>query len=78
MPKLDPALIPIEVIENKIFILWGHRVMLDRDLAELNGVPVKRLSEQVSNSDRFPGDFMFQLTLEEGRRSSFQGRKLRP
>jgi len=52
--------------------------MLDRDLAELNGVPVKRLSEQVSNSDRFPGDFMFQLTLEEGRRSSFQGRKLRP
>ncbi len=60
-------LIPIEVIENKILILRGHRVMLDRDLAELYGVPVKRLNEQVKrNSDRFPDDFMLQLTLEEG------------
>jgi hypothetical protein len=42
--------------------------MLDRDLAELFGVPVKRLNEQVKrNSDRFPDDFMFQLTLEEGK-----------
>ena len=42
--------------------------MLDRDLAELYGVPVKRLNEQVKrNSDRFPDDFMFQLTLEEGK-----------
>ena len=41
--------------------------MLDRDLAELYGVPVKRLNEQVKrNSDRFPDDFMLQLTLEEG------------
>ena len=47
-------LIPIEVIENKILILRGHRVMLDRDLAELYGVPVKRLNEQVKrNSDGF-------------------------
>lgn len=42
--------------------------MLDRDLAELYGVPVKRLNEQVKrNRDRFPDDFMFQLTLEEGK-----------
>ena len=68
MPKLDQALIPIEVIETRIIILRGHRVMLDRDLAELYGVPVKRLNEQVKrNSDRFPNDFMFQLTLEEGK-----------
>jgi hypothetical protein len=61
-------LIPIEVIENKILILRGYRVMLDRDLAALYGVPVKRLNEQVKrNSDRFPDDFMFQLTLEEGK-----------
>ena len=60
-------LIPIEVIENKIFILRGRRVMLDRDLAKLYGVEVKRLSEQVKrNWRRFPDDFMFQLTLEEG------------
>jgi hypothetical protein len=61
-------LVPIEVIENRILILRGRRVMLDRDLAELDGVPVKRLNEQVKrNSDRFPDDFMFQLTLEEGK-----------
>jgi hypothetical protein len=42
--------------------------MLDRDLAELFRVPVKRLNEQVKrNGDRFPDDFMFQLTLEEGK-----------
>ncbi|MGO9271285.1 MAG: ORF6N domain-containing protein [Terriglobia bacterium] len=68
MPRSDQELIPIEVIENRIFVLRGHRVMLDRDLAELYGVPVKRLNEQVKrNRDRFPDDFMFQLTLEEGK-----------
>jgi hypothetical protein len=68
MPKSDQGLIPIEVIENRILILRGHRVMLDRDLAELYGVPVKRLNEQAKrNRDRFPDDFMFQLTLEEGK-----------
>jgi hypothetical protein len=46
----------------------GHRVMLDRDLAELYGVPLKRLNGQVKrNWDRFPDDFMFQLTLAEGK-----------
>ena len=61
-------LIPIEAIERQIFVLRGHRVMLDRDLAELYGVELKRLNEQVKrNRERFPDDFMFRLTLEEGK-----------
>jgi hypothetical protein len=60
--------VPIEAIERRIVVLRGHRVMLDRDLPELYGVELKRLNEQVKrNQDRFPEDFMFQLTLEEGR-----------
>jgi hypothetical protein len=60
--------LPIETIERHILILRGHRVMLDRDLAEVYGVPLKRLNEQVKrNRDRFPDDFMFRLTLEEGK-----------
>jgi hypothetical protein len=62
------ALTPIEVIERRIFTLRGHRVLLDQDLAKLYGVQLKRLNEQVKrNRDRFPEDFMFQLTLEEGK-----------
>jgi len=68
MAKSNEALVALEVIEGRIFVLRGHRVMLDRDLAELYGVPVKRLNEQVKrNSDSFPDDFMFRLTLEEGK-----------
>ena len=69
MPGSDQGLmIPIEVIEGRIFILRGRRVMLDRYLADLYGVQVKRLNEQVKrNSERFPEDFMFQLTLDEGK-----------
>ncbi len=49
-------------------MLREHRVMLDRDLAELYGVALKRLNEHVKrNRERFPNDFMFQLTLEEGK-----------
>ncbi len=67
MPKLHLQPIPVEVIGSKILILRDRRVMLDRDLAALYGVPVKRLNEQVKrNSERFPDDFPFQLTLEEG------------
>jgi hypothetical protein len=59
-------LIPIERIESKILLIRGEKVMLDRDLAELYGVPTKRLNEQVRrNIKRFPEDFMFQLTKEE-------------
>lgn len=67
-PMSQRELVPIDVIESKIFVLRGHRVMLDRDLAELYGVETRALNQAVKrNSDRFPEDFMFQLTLEEGK-----------
>ncbi len=53
-------------ISSKILTLRGKQVMLDRDLAELYHVELKRLNEQVKrNSERFPDDFMFQLNKEE-------------
>ena len=55
-----------EQVEQKIYLIRGHKVMLANDLAALYGVPTKRLNEQVRrNVTRFPSDFMFQLTLEE-------------
>jgi ORF6N domain-containing protein len=57
-------------IESRIFVLRGHRVMLDADLAKLYGVPVKALNQAVKrNAGRFPADFMFQLRLEEAEAS---------
>ncbi len=54
------------IIISKIHIMRGHKVMLDEDLAELYEVPTKRINEQVKrNNDRFPEDFMFELTKEE-------------
>lgn len=59
-------IIPVEVIERKILLIRGEKVMLDADLAALYGVTTKRLNEQVKrNRERFPNDFMFQLTEEE-------------
>jgi len=56
----------VEQIESQIFLIRGQKVMLDEDLAALYGVETKRLNEQVRrNSERFPEDFMFQLTPEE-------------
>jgi phage regulator Rha-like protein len=53
-------------VEGRILFIRGHKVLLDSDLAELYGVGVKRLNEQVKrNPDRFPADFMFLLTAEE-------------
>lgn len=53
-------------IAQRIFTIRGQRVMLDADLAELFGVPTRRLNEQIKrNRERFPDDFMFQLTREE-------------
>ncbi len=53
-------------IESRILLLRGHKVMLDSELADLYQVSTKRLNEQVQrNRERFPGDFMFQLTPEE-------------
>lgn len=60
------ALIPIEVIEKKILLIRGNKVMLDSDLAELYGVEVKQLKRQAKrNIARFPVDFMFQLSKKE-------------
>ena len=59
-------LIPQEVVERRILLIRGQKVMLDRDLAELYGVTTAQLTRQVRrNIDRFPGDFMFQLTKKE-------------
>jgi hypothetical protein len=59
-------LIPDERIEQRIFVIRGHKVMLDRDLAGLYGVPTKVLNQAVKrNINRFPKDFMFQLTEVE-------------
>ena len=57
---------PKKPIESLILTLRGQKVILDADLAGLYGVPTKRLNEQVKrNADRFPEDFLFQLTLRE-------------
>ncbi len=59
-------MLPDEVVINKILLIRGKKVMIDKDLAGLYGVTTKRLNEQVKrNSRRFPEDFMFQLTAEE-------------
>ncbi|MGE5296608.1 MAG: ORF6N domain-containing protein [Solirubrobacterales bacterium] len=63
------SIIPIQRAERLILLIRGQKVILDSDLAELCGVPTKRLNEQVRrNQGRFPSDFMFQLTLEEAER----------
>lgn len=59
-------IVPIELIEQKIFMIRGHKVMLDRDLANLYGVETRVLNQAVRrNIDRFPEDFMFSLTRQE-------------
>lgn len=63
---MSTELIPVERIETKILLLRGQKVMLDRDLAALYGVPTKFLKRAVTrNPDRFPGDFMFVLDVQE-------------
>ena len=60
------ALVPVEVISSKIYLMRGLKVMLDRDLAELYGVETKVLKQAVRrNIDRFPADFIFELTGDE-------------
>jgi hypothetical protein len=60
------ALIPQEIIEKRIFMIRGHRVMFDKDLAKLYKVPTKVLIQAVKrNKKRFPDDFMFQITSAE-------------
>ena len=60
------SLIPVDRIEKAIHLIRGERVMLDRDLAEMYGVPTKVFNQAVKrHKERFPSDFMFQLTKEE-------------
>ena len=78
MPTKQPikelkSSVPVEIIQNKIYLIRGQKVMFDRDLAELYDVLTKNLNKAVQrNLDRFPDDFMFQLTKEEAGRSRFQ------
>lgn len=66
MDKETGSIIPVERIHKSIFIIRGQKVLLDRDLAELYGVKTKVLNQAVKrNIERFPSDFMFQLTDKE-------------
>ncbi len=63
---MDSELKEFDDIKNKIHTIRGKQIMLDRDLAELYGVEVKRLNEQVKrNIEKFPSDFMFVLEEDE-------------
>ena len=56
----------VDDISNTVYIIRGQQVMLDQDLADIYGYEVKYLNRQVKrNAERFPEDFMFQLTKEE-------------
>ena len=60
--------VPVQLIERRIYLIRGQKVMIDFDLAELYGVTTSRLNEQVTrNRKRFPKDFMFRLTEEEAK-----------
>ncbi len=60
------SLVPVEIIERKILLIRGKKVILDADLAELYGVETKALKRSVKrNIDRFPEDFLIQITSEE-------------
>ena len=73
MSKNTPALIPLGSVTSKIYLIRGKRVMFDTDLAEIYGVLTKNLNKAVQrNKDRFPEDFMFQLTFEEAKSLRFQ------
>jgi len=60
------SLVPVELIEKKIYLIRGHKVMLDSDLAELYGVATKVFLQAVKrNLNRFPEDFILQLNYQE-------------
>ena len=59
-------IIPQEIVENKIYLIRGHKVMIDSDLASLYGVRTKNLNKAVKrNIERFPDDFMLKLSSDE-------------
>ncbi len=64
--NIQILVIPDERLIDRIFLIRGEKVMIDNDLAELYGIETRRLNEQVKrNIERFPDDFMFQLTAQE-------------
>ena len=66
MTVKDNALIPTERIAQSILLLRGQKVIIDADLADLYGVPTKALNQAVKrNQERFPEDFMFQMSADE-------------
>jgi hypothetical protein len=66
MPKRNGP--SIFSVESRILLLRPHKIILDQDLAELYDLPVKRLNQQVKrNQERFPSDFMFQLTAKSAK-----------
>ena len=70
---VKPELVPYERVESSIFVIRGHRVMLDGELAALYGVETRALIQAVKrNLGRFPEDFMFQISAEEAERSRSQ------
>ena len=65
-------MVDLQLIQSKIYEIRGHKVMIDRDLAELYQVETRVLNQAVKrNIDRFPEDFMFRLTKEEYLKSQF-------
>lgn len=86
MSKKGTSLLPVSRIENAIFLIRDNKVMLDQDLAALYGVETRVLVQAVKrNQDRFPEDFMFQLSKDEYANlksqiviSSWGGRRTRP
>ena len=68
-----PNVVPQEIIEQKIYLIRGKKVMMDKDLAVLYEIETRNLNKAVSrNLDRFPNDFMFQLSEEEFENLMFQ------
>ncbi len=62
----DQLPVPVELVERRIYLIRGEKVMIDSDLADLYQVPTKSLNLAVRrNADRFPEDFMFQLSKDE-------------
>lgn len=71
--KAYPLTVSVEIIERRIYLIRGQKVMLDSDLAELYEVPTGNINRAVKrNADRFPQDFMFRLTAEEAKSLRFQ------
>ena len=70
---MSKEIVPQELIASKIYLVRGHKVMLDSDLASLYGVTTKNLNKAVSrNLDSFPPDFMYKLKASEQENLRFQ------